>query len=80
MLTKNYYKAVAKLSSSYEKYFYLTGRKLPSTTPHYYPKYEVWAIDFFCGRIPLREGVKKNDFLGLCPKLWVGGGPKSQTS
>ena len=26
-----------------------------------------------------REGVKKNVFLGLCPKLWVGGGPKSQT-
>ena len=23
------------------------------TTPHYYPKYEVWAIEFFCGRIPL---------------------------
>ena len=22
--------------------------------PHYYPKYEVWAIEFFCGRIPLR--------------------------
>ena len=27
----------------------------------------------------LREGVKKRFFLGLCPKLWVGGGPKSQT-
>ena len=26
-----------------------------------------------------REGVKKPVFLGLCPKLWVGGGPKSQT-
>ena len=25
----------------------------------------------------LREGVKKMFFLGLCPKLWVGGGPKS---
>ena len=23
------------------------------TTPHYYPKYEVWVIEFFCGRIPL---------------------------
>ena len=23
------------------------------TTPHYYPKYEVWAIEIFCGRIPL---------------------------
>ena len=21
----------------------------------------------------IREGVKKNRFLGLCPKLWVGG-------
>ena len=27
----------------------------------------------------IREGVKKPFFLGLCPKLWVGGGPKSQT-
>ena len=27
----------------------------------------------------IREGVKKTVFLGLCPKLWVGGGPKSQT-
>ena len=27
----------------------------------------------------VREGPKKNVFLGLCPKLWVGGGPKSQT-
>ena len=26
-----------------------------------------------------REGAKKNVFLGLCPKVWVGGGPKSQT-
>ena len=25
----------------------------------------------------VREGVKKNVFLGLCPKLWVDGGPKS---
>ena len=23
------------------------------STPHYYPKYEVWAIEIFCGRIPL---------------------------
>ena len=27
--------------------------KMSFTTPHYYPKYEVCAIDFFCGRIPL---------------------------
>ena len=27
----------------------------------------------------VREGLKKTFFLGLCPKLWVGGGPKSQT-
>ena len=28
----------------------------------------------------VREGPKKKRFyLGLCPKLWVGGGPKSQT-
>ena len=25
------------------------------TTPHYYPKYEVWALEFFCGRIPLMK-------------------------
>ena len=25
----------------------------------------------------LRESAKKNIFLGLCPKLWVGGGQKS---
>ena len=24
------------------------------STPHYYPKYEVWLQKFFCGRIPLR--------------------------
>ena len=30
--------------------------------------------------LPFKEGVqKKTFFLGLCPKLWVGGGPKSQT-
>ena len=28
--------------------------KTSFTKPHYYPKYEVWAIEiFFCGRIPL---------------------------
>ena len=25
------------------------------TTPYYYPKYEVWALEFFCGRIPLMK-------------------------
>ena len=31
----------------------------------------------FC-TVAVREGVKKNPFfyLGLCPKLWVGGGQK----
>ena len=29
--------------------------------------------------VGVREGVKKPFFLGLCLKLWVGGGPKSQT-
>ena len=30
--------------------------------------------------INLREGAQKKRFyLGLCPKLWVGGSPKSQT-
>ena len=24
------------------------------THPKYYPKYEVWAIEFFCGRIPFK--------------------------
>ena len=29
----------------------------------------------------LREGVKKiTVFLGLCPKLWVGGGPNAPNS
>ena len=27
--------------------------KTSFSTPHYYPKYEVRAIEFFCGRIPL---------------------------
>ena len=25
------------------------------TTPHYYTKYEVWAIELFCGAIPLNS-------------------------
>ena len=29
--------------------------KMSFTTPHHYPKYEVWAIEFFCGRIPLTD-------------------------
>ena len=32
-----------------------------------------------CTSKSLREGVKKKRIFGLCPKLWAGGGPKSQT-
>ena len=38
-----------------------------------------WVLPYTTWYMPLREGVKKNNrfFLGLCPKLWVGGGQKS---
>ena len=29
--------------------------KTSFSTPHYYPKYEVWALTFFCGRNILRQ-------------------------
>ena len=46
--------------------------------------YNMTKWDTFYGNLlwtefHLREGVKKNVFFGICPKLWVGGGPKSQT-
>ena len=33
--------------------FFALPTEMSFTTSHYYPKYEVWAVEFFCGRIPL---------------------------
>ena len=36
------------------------------TTTHYYPKYDFWALQFFCGRIPLNWynlGARKCSFV-----------------
>ena len=40
----------------------VASRSLSFTAPHSYPKYEVWAIEFFCGRIPLTQ-ARKHTFL-----------------
>ena len=37
------------------RWFLALLTEMSFTTPHYYPKYEVWAIEFFCGRIPLKS-------------------------
>ena len=36
--------------------FFALPTKTSFTTPNYYPKYEVWVIEFFCGRIPFKRG------------------------
>ena len=44
---------------------------LPTKTPHYYPKYEVWAIEFFCGRIPLTLVGPRGGRGHICPPCQI---------